>query len=70
MATKIVFDPASGMSWFPAIVVVLTFLVFTVNSVGNYFVLTSVQAAFIGFIATVLTGLVTLFTTIEEQPAM
>ena len=70
MATKIVFNPGSGMSWLPAIVIVLTFLVFTVNSVGNYFVLTSAQAAFIGFIATVLTGLVTLFTTIEEQPTV
>ena len=67
MATKtqIVFDPATGMGWLPAIVVVLTFLVFTVNSVGQYFVLTTVQAAFVGFLATVLAGLVTLFTTME-----
>ena len=60
-------DLTSGMNWIPAMIVVLTFLVYTINSVGNYFTLTSTQAAYVGFVGFVLAGLVTVLTTEEEQ---
>ena len=64
---KLRFAPLSGMSWVPALIVVLTFLAYTINNVSNYIALTSTQAAYIGLAGFILAGLVTLFTTEEEQ---
>jgi hypothetical protein len=65
---KIRFDPTTGLSWIPAVLLMLGFLITAIGNLTNYFTFTAQQAGYISFIVFILTLLATTLTTEEENP--
>lgn len=62
------FDPSSGLSWIPAVLLILGFFITAIGNLTNYFTFTAQQAGYISFIVFILTLLATTLTTEEENP--
>ena len=68
MALRVDPNPTIPLWW--AIVLMLGLLVTVINSVGQFFTLTTQQVGIVGFVAFALTALATFLTTLEEGPVV
>jgi membrane protein YdbS with pleckstrin-like domain len=66
MALRVDPNPTIPLWW--AIVLMLGLLVTVINSVGQFFTLTTQQIGIVGFVAFALTALATFLTTLEAGP--
>jgi len=67
MAKLSLSGPVSYWVTIPGLILLLGFIVYIVNSVGNFFVLTGNEAAIVAFLGIILSGLITLLKE-EETP--
>lgn len=59
-------DPSPSMQPWAVAILLIGFMIYIVNGIGQFFTLTAQQVAVVGFVAFFFTGLATFLTTMEE----